>query len=493
MNSICRKVSVVIIAITMLAAMIPAMQENVFAAKAKKPAKVKKVEISVAEDNSVTVTWKKSKNAKKYVVSVKDGSTKLTSTKKVKSAKLTFQGGNDIKYTIKVRGINGKKKGKWSKAASVTTVDLLADANEAVAKAEADKKAAEEALAKAEADKKAAEEALAKAEADLKAAQDTAKEAGEADKKAAEEAVAKAETDKQAAEDALQEANNKLAAAEQDKKQAVEDAVKEAEEAKKQAEADKEAAEKELGSTKADKEKAEADLKKATDDLENAKSALEKAEKDLADLQKIDAFKEAWNAAPTIDENSTAEDVAAKKAAAELYDALTDDQKALLSDEIKADVEAQKTVIEEREEALRPKELIITCDREWETNNSNEYEGTEKPYVIIDVAGVQSINPFNGSQKVFLVDNADYHQLQIMNYGQLSKKPVIKVNDVELEIPNSRDDWKEFPAGAMNGITDNGSMYGITDNGVSDGNQLILFFVLSAFEKDIEVEVLFNN
>jgi CO dehydrogenase/acetyl-CoA synthase delta subunit len=78
-----------------------------------------------------------------------------------------------------------------SPAPTQTPDDSAAKAEEAAAKAEAEKKAAAEAAAKAEAEKKAAEE---------KAAEEAAAKA-EAEKKAAAEAAAKAEAEKKAAEE----------------------------------------------------------------------------------------------------------------------------------------------------------------------------------------------------------------------------------------------------------------------------------------------------
>ena len=163
-----KKIVAAALAVLMVLSFMPMMQENAFAAKkAKKPAKVKSVKVTVAKDNKVTVTWKKAKNAKKYNVSIKDGTTKLTAVKVSKKTKLTFKGGNVVKYTIKVQGVNGKKKGAFSKAVSKKTNNLVKAAEEKLAKAEADKKAAEEALAKSEADKAAAEQAVEQAQKEL--------------------------------------------------------------------------------------------------------------------------------------------------------------------------------------------------------------------------------------------------------------------------------------------------------------------------------------
>ena len=120
MSKTMKKVSALLLAILMVVTYMPMMQETAYAAKkAKKPAKVK-ISSAKASGKKITVKWKKAKNAKKYVVSVKDMSTKLTSSKSVgKKKSFSFTGSWNNKYQIKVRGVNGKKKGSWSKAKTV--------------------------------------------------------------------------------------------------------------------------------------------------------------------------------------------------------------------------------------------------------------------------------------------------------------------------------------------------------------------------------------
>ena len=248
-----KKIAAAALAVLMVLSFMPMSQENAFAAKkAKKPAKVKSVKVTVAKNNKVTVTWKKAKNAKQYNVSIKDGSSKLTSVKTSKKLKVTFQGGSAINYTIKVQGVNGKKKGAFSKAVTKKTNEVVSaavqkaldEAKEAQAKAEEAKKAAEAALKEAEEAKTAAEERASKAEAEL------------------------------------------------------------------------------------------AQLKK------------EKADKEAAD-----AVVEAWADVPEITVDSSEDNIAAANAVISEYDELTDDQKALVSDDVKAEIEAAKAVIAEIEEA----------------------------------------------------------------------------------------------------------------------------------------------
>ena len=111
-------------------------------AAAKKPARVKGVTLSrggESEDGSYTtikVKWSKVKNnVTKYQVSIKskaikasaDGSKSETAeakatTKKVAKSKktTTFKGMPGVTYTVKVRALNGKAKGKWSAAKKIT-------------------------------------------------------------------------------------------------------------------------------------------------------------------------------------------------------------------------------------------------------------------------------------------------------------------------------------------------------------------------------------
>jgi|GEM_PF-138025 len=115
MSKTMKKVSALLLAFLMIVTYMPMLQEDTFAAKAKKPAKVKGLKVKVAKNKrKITVTWKKAKRAKKYAVQIKDKKTKLASTKTTKKRKLVFSGQWSTSYQIRVRGINGKKKGKWS-------------------------------------------------------------------------------------------------------------------------------------------------------------------------------------------------------------------------------------------------------------------------------------------------------------------------------------------------------------------------------------------
>lgn len=114
----------ILIAAVALSAVMPFISADVNAASKKKPAKVKMKRFSLIDKYSAqySVSWKKAKNAKKYEVRMKKGS---SSWKKVKTYKKDrkfhlFVAKYGVKYQFKVRGLNGKKKGKFSKPISGT-------------------------------------------------------------------------------------------------------------------------------------------------------------------------------------------------------------------------------------------------------------------------------------------------------------------------------------------------------------------------------------
>lgn len=78
----------------------------------KKIAKVTGVKVKSVKKKTIKVTWKKAKNAKKYQIKVNNKTYNATKTsRKIKNKK--FKKGKKVK--VKVRGINGSKKGAWSK------------------------------------------------------------------------------------------------------------------------------------------------------------------------------------------------------------------------------------------------------------------------------------------------------------------------------------------------------------------------------------------
>ena len=105
MRTATKNMIVVFMAVVMAMAFMPAINPTYAATK---PAKVKIAKVSV-KGKTVTVKWKKAKGAKKY--QVKAGKKVVKTTKKT-SAKFKVK----KSCTIKVRGINGKKKGSYSKS-----------------------------------------------------------------------------------------------------------------------------------------------------------------------------------------------------------------------------------------------------------------------------------------------------------------------------------------------------------------------------------------
>lgn len=78
----------------------------------KKIAKVTGVKVKSVKKKTIKVTWKKAKNAKKYQIKANNKTYNATKTsRKIKNKK--FKKGKKVK--VKVRGIDGSKKGAWSK------------------------------------------------------------------------------------------------------------------------------------------------------------------------------------------------------------------------------------------------------------------------------------------------------------------------------------------------------------------------------------------
>ena len=114
-----KKLTAIFLALAVAFTFTPAMVGTASAA-AKKPAKVAGLKAKPAK-TSLTLTWKKAKNAKKYEVyqlkAKKYKKIKTLKTRKLVVKKLK----TNTKYKFKVRGINGKKKGKFSKVIAVKT------------------------------------------------------------------------------------------------------------------------------------------------------------------------------------------------------------------------------------------------------------------------------------------------------------------------------------------------------------------------------------
>lgn len=85
--------------------------------KAKKPKKVKKLSVKNNKKRTVTIKFGKAKYAKKYEIKYATNKKfKKAKTKKTKKTKYSLKKLKKKKtYWIKVRGVNGKVKGSWSK------------------------------------------------------------------------------------------------------------------------------------------------------------------------------------------------------------------------------------------------------------------------------------------------------------------------------------------------------------------------------------------
>ena len=124
-------VFILAIAVVFAYSVMPMSQAYAAAAKAKKPAKVSGVKAEAVSSSSVKVTWKKAKNAKKYQIYVSTNAKKnfkRAATVKASARSYTVKKYNkkalkaNKKYYFKVRAINGKKKGKFSKTVSKKTL-----------------------------------------------------------------------------------------------------------------------------------------------------------------------------------------------------------------------------------------------------------------------------------------------------------------------------------------------------------------------------------
>lgn len=109
------RVMSIIIAVAMVFSVFVFMPEDVSAAT-KKPGKVK-ITKAIKMNQIITVKWEKTKNAKKYQIYLKEGKKKWKKVATVKASKRSYSIKRlkwNTKYQLKMRAINGKKKGKWS-------------------------------------------------------------------------------------------------------------------------------------------------------------------------------------------------------------------------------------------------------------------------------------------------------------------------------------------------------------------------------------------
>lgn len=137
------RVMSIAIAVAMLFSVMVFMPEDVSAAT-KKPGKVK-ITKAVKLNRMITVTWKKTKKAKKYQIYLKEGKKKWKKVATVKAngkAKQSYKIKKlkwNTKYIVKMRAINGKKKGKWSglwggRLGKKTTLQALVKKNKSLKK-----------------------------------------------------------------------------------------------------------------------------------------------------------------------------------------------------------------------------------------------------------------------------------------------------------------------------------------------------------------------
>ena len=136
MTNAMKKIASIALGAVLIAGVIASFN-TITANAATKPAKVKIT--SVVIDNSTLngeIKWKKAKRAKKYQVYYKKSTDKKWKTKTTKKLKLKIADyfEYETKYQFKVRGLNGKKKGSFSKLKSLTVptkpVDDSGDEND---------------------------------------------------------------------------------------------------------------------------------------------------------------------------------------------------------------------------------------------------------------------------------------------------------------------------------------------------------------------------
>ena len=133
-----RSAALFLIALAMVLSTAVFFTDDVSAAS-KKPSKVK-VTSMVKLNQMVTINWKKAKRAKTYQIYVKAGKSKWKKAatvkangKAVQTYKVTRLNWNTT-YKVRMRAVNGKKKGKWSttykwKPAKRTTLAACINSN----------------------------------------------------------------------------------------------------------------------------------------------------------------------------------------------------------------------------------------------------------------------------------------------------------------------------------------------------------------------------
>lgn len=97
-------------------------------AAAKTPKQVKELKVKKVSASKIKLSWKKAANAKKYEVYRADYiEFKYKKIKTTSGTSLTLSPKKDVIYCYKVRGINGKKKGSFSKLLNVSLASFSAD------------------------------------------------------------------------------------------------------------------------------------------------------------------------------------------------------------------------------------------------------------------------------------------------------------------------------------------------------------------------------
>lgn len=111
-----KKLVTILLALAVTFTFMPAIDGGEVQAAAK-PAKVK-ITKAVKTNQMIDLAWKKAKRAKKYQIFMKKGKAKWKVVKTVNAKTLKFKKNGlawNTKYAFKVRAINGKKKGAFSK------------------------------------------------------------------------------------------------------------------------------------------------------------------------------------------------------------------------------------------------------------------------------------------------------------------------------------------------------------------------------------------
>lgn len=116
---IMKKSMVCLLATVVCVSFVLAAGDSSFAtSKVKTPRKVSGLKATVSEKKVITLKWKKAKGAKKYQVFLATKK-KFKKQKTTKKCIFTYKGKPGGVYKFKVRGISGKKNGKFSKICTV--------------------------------------------------------------------------------------------------------------------------------------------------------------------------------------------------------------------------------------------------------------------------------------------------------------------------------------------------------------------------------------